>query len=207
MSDKKNSDSRRKLLKSIAAGSGAVIAGKGLPDSWSRPVVDAVMLPAHAKTSLRQYNNIRQQMGTGLDNKNNLAGVLGSLLQSAQAQTQIQRFAISCISENPDGTVNVAALILANDSGLALYSAENVPVNGTLVPLTFNGRCSTLETSYFGLIKNAMAGGVFTDLEVRIDSLGAAALGQYYHADPPVEIPIDAPLGSCSAPQCPTPPG
>lgn len=51
MSDNKSSDSRRKLLKSIAAGSGAVIAGKNLPESWSRPVVDSVMLPAHAVTT------------------------------------------------------------------------------------------------------------------------------------------------------------
>jgi hypothetical protein len=43
--------SRRKLLKSIAAGSGAVIAGKSLPESWTKPVVDSVMLPAHAETS------------------------------------------------------------------------------------------------------------------------------------------------------------
>jgi hypothetical protein len=52
MSDK----SRRKLLKSIAAGSGAIVAGKSLPESWSRPVVDSVMLPAHAQTSLLQYS-------------------------------------------------------------------------------------------------------------------------------------------------------
>ena len=51
MSDKKSSDSRRKLLKSIAAGSGAIVAGKSLPESWSRPVVDSVMLPTHAQTS------------------------------------------------------------------------------------------------------------------------------------------------------------
>lgn len=43
--------SRRKLLKSIAAGSGAVIAGKSLPESWSKPVVDSVLLPVHAQTS------------------------------------------------------------------------------------------------------------------------------------------------------------
>jgi len=42
---------RRKLLKTIAAGSGAVITGKSLPESWKRPVVDAVLLPAHAQTS------------------------------------------------------------------------------------------------------------------------------------------------------------
>jgi len=51
MKDKKSSVSRRKLLKSIAAGSGAVIAGKSLPENWSRPVVDSVLLPAHAQTS------------------------------------------------------------------------------------------------------------------------------------------------------------
>lgn len=43
--------SRRKLLKSIAAGSGAIVAGKSLPESWSRPLVDSVILPAHAQTS------------------------------------------------------------------------------------------------------------------------------------------------------------
>ena len=51
MTDKKSSVSRRKLLKSIAAGSGAIVTGKSLPESWSRPVVDSVMLPAHAQTS------------------------------------------------------------------------------------------------------------------------------------------------------------
>lgn len=47
MSDK----SRRKLLKSIASGTGAIVAGKSLPETWSRPIVDSVMLPAHAETS------------------------------------------------------------------------------------------------------------------------------------------------------------
>jgi hypothetical protein len=51
MTDKKSSESRRKLLKSIAAGSGAIVAGKSLPESWKRPIVDSVMLPAHAQTS------------------------------------------------------------------------------------------------------------------------------------------------------------
>jgi hypothetical protein len=51
MADKKSQESRRKLLKSIAAGSGAIVAGKSLPENWKRPVVDSVMLPAHAQTS------------------------------------------------------------------------------------------------------------------------------------------------------------
>jgi len=51
MTDKESSESRRKLLKSIAAGSGAIVAGKSLPENWIRPVVDSVMLPAHAQVS------------------------------------------------------------------------------------------------------------------------------------------------------------
>jgi len=47
---------RRKLLKSLAAGSGAVIAGKSLPESWTKPVVDSVLLPAHAQTSQFIYD-------------------------------------------------------------------------------------------------------------------------------------------------------
>ncbi len=52
MRDRKSNESRRKLLKSIAAGSGAVVAGKSLPESWSKPIVDSVMLPAHAATTI-----------------------------------------------------------------------------------------------------------------------------------------------------------
>ena len=51
MADTKSSDSRRKLLKSIAAGSGAIVAGKSLPENWIKPVVDSLVFPAHANTS------------------------------------------------------------------------------------------------------------------------------------------------------------
>ena len=51
MPDNKSIESRRKSLKFIAAGSGAIVTGKSLPESWSRPVIDSVMLPAHALTS------------------------------------------------------------------------------------------------------------------------------------------------------------
>lgn len=51
MTNNNSSESRRKLLKSIAAGSGAVVAGKSLPENWVRPVVDSVVLPAHAQAT------------------------------------------------------------------------------------------------------------------------------------------------------------
>ena len=41
-------DSRRSLLKKLAVGG---IAGAAMPAQWSRPVIDTVILPAHAQTS------------------------------------------------------------------------------------------------------------------------------------------------------------
>jgi len=49
MTNKNNN--RRKVLKSIAAGSGAVVAGKSLPESWSKPLVKSLVLPVHAMTT------------------------------------------------------------------------------------------------------------------------------------------------------------
>lgn len=49
--NRNKSSARRKLLKSVVAGGGILATGRLLPESWSRPVVQAVMLPAHAQTS------------------------------------------------------------------------------------------------------------------------------------------------------------
>ncbi|GEM_PF-6431708 len=42
---------RRELLKAIAATSGAVIAASMLPSQWTKPIIDAGVLPAHALVS------------------------------------------------------------------------------------------------------------------------------------------------------------
>ncbi|MGA8259857.1 MAG: hypothetical protein WB783_06545 [Arenicellales bacterium] len=42
---------RRRVLTAIAVGGNAALAAKALPDKWMKPVVDSVLLPAHAQTS------------------------------------------------------------------------------------------------------------------------------------------------------------
>jgi hypothetical protein len=48
MTKNTSSSGRRKLLKSLAAGGGVWTTSKVLPESWQKPVVDSIILPAHA---------------------------------------------------------------------------------------------------------------------------------------------------------------
>lgn len=45
--------SRRKLLSLLIAGSGIAASGRVLPTLWTTPLVEAVVLPAHAQASYR----------------------------------------------------------------------------------------------------------------------------------------------------------
>jgi hypothetical protein len=87
MKDNKSSDSRRKLLKSIAAGSGAIVAGKSLPESWKRPVVDSVILPAHAQTSpaMRTYAGGTSVEVAAINDENMFASVSNMFISQAHA--------------------------------------------------------------------------------------------------------------------------
>ncbi|MDA9981506.1 twin-arginine translocation signal domain-containing protein [Gammaproteobacteria bacterium] len=48
MSKKQTTDARRRLIKSLAAGGGVLTTGAMVPNTWVKPVVDSVIMPAHA---------------------------------------------------------------------------------------------------------------------------------------------------------------
>lgn len=52
----KTKPSRRRLLKTIAAAGGAITAAKALPENWTKPVVDSVLLPVHAQATGVTYS-------------------------------------------------------------------------------------------------------------------------------------------------------
>lgn len=47
--NEKSNLARRKLLKSAAVGGGVVVGAKSLSGDWAKPVIDQVILPAHAQ--------------------------------------------------------------------------------------------------------------------------------------------------------------
>lgn len=44
-------DRRRDALRKILAGGGIVVGAESLPGNWSKPLIDSVVLPAHAQTT------------------------------------------------------------------------------------------------------------------------------------------------------------
>lgn len=48
---RKRARARRLVLKSIVAGGSVTTAARSLPEQWTRPVTDSVVMPAHAQTS------------------------------------------------------------------------------------------------------------------------------------------------------------
>ncbi len=47
----KTNHARRKLLKQMAIGSGAITGFYLLPKKWTTPIIDSIIIPAHAQTS------------------------------------------------------------------------------------------------------------------------------------------------------------
>lgn len=62
MSFMESNENRRRLLKSITVSGTAIIATKSLPESWIRPMVKSVIIPAHAQTSVTTLNYFGQNV-------------------------------------------------------------------------------------------------------------------------------------------------
>lgn len=55
VSGNESNPARRRLLKALTAGGAGAVAVKTLPEQWTKPVVDAVMLPAHAQATAGRF--------------------------------------------------------------------------------------------------------------------------------------------------------
>jgi hypothetical protein len=59
--DPPKASNRRKILKGTLAGVGAIGASGKLPTTWTKPVTDSVLLPAHAQTTQPEECGLRAQ--------------------------------------------------------------------------------------------------------------------------------------------------
>lgn len=140
---------RRRLLQALGV-VGAVSAGKLVPENWNRPVVDAVMLPAHAVATGRTRVRFVGPVGGGsggviLDQPSNMFAdadkVLDFVVPPAEANHPIgtelaycttlafNQHCITVVADAPDGPVSISI------DGLNSGSGTNT-LNGLAIPLT-----------------------------------------------------------------------
>jgi hypothetical protein len=159
---------RRKLLKSLTIGGAATVTAKSLPGEWKKPVIDTVLLPAHAQTSppvitpdfhggmaMTRVNGI-----TGLSVPEQLfKGIIDSVIPPAQAcvcrnvDVVIQECCSKPIGSNKQSiNLQVAFLIQRDVEGEGVniehWGAQGVAVDGSIVSLTrLTGACLGIEAS------------------------------------------------------------
>lgn len=169
---KKTPDGRRKLLKSIAVGSGAIVAGKSLPESWSKPVVDTVMLPAHAATTddtgsaptpLPTSYNDDFVFSRPMNGQNSpLENILSGLVQDAHAQAEAgAREGSMCVDTSKAPAFEATVLLSDSKSVLALYTGTGT-IGSSAATLVFQEGCDWFGSVKIEIASNDANGALYT---------------------------------------------
>jgi hypothetical protein len=120
-------DSRRRALKVLVAG-GALGSASLLPERWLKPVVEAVVLPAHAVLSIPEIATYTALAAVGIQvtqndnaNKDSLAKMVDSLIPEASAAIGDPRgnagYYVCAVVDNPGGTAQVTVAGMGGSGG------------------------------------------------------------------------------------------
>jgi len=115
---------RRRLVRSLAAGGGALSATALLPNSWTKPVVNTVILPAHA-----QLSGLPQSMTFAFANLAPSAS--GAVFACSAAGPEMNGATITLAQPVTPGT--------AVDFSIALLEGDATPIGNPLGTGTVNG--------------------------------------------------------------------
>lgn len=136
---------RRKLVKGIAAGGGIVTGARFMPGEWSKPVVESVVLPAHAQATPGDEPTVQAFTGTvAVVTVGGLTGIGSAIMDfvipRAEAGKQLNPCPTSlpseiCIEleldEDGNGTVKVFYDGGVGEGTVTGNSFSGVTVNGT----------------------------------------------------------------------------
>jgi len=205
--ENKTLENRRKLLKTVAAGGGAIIAGKTLPEKWGRPVVDSVLLPAHAQTSTAPpaATTFSGNTTASIKTDSMFARAMDSLVPRAHAGGH--NYNVSwCITPVSATTADVYFLLVRADNTAAeLWSETGVAVGTIASPnktnLSKTEGCSNLAVNAgewmnkLSLIRDAEASNNTAD--VYLGSLAAGDDFRFRYQDYSIDFTMPLSFGFC----------
>lgn len=143
---------RRRLLQALAVGG---VSAAVLPEKWVKPVIDAVIVPAHAAGSVVQINGIYSNQGFSLGSTSGyLERFAGFFISSAHAQTASWPHGnTQCVSFDFGNNPNVAVAIIDGSlmTGTTVVFPNNVVQDVTIGNFGFTGMTVT-PTSLNGLV-------------------------------------------------------
>ncbi len=189
---KDHTPTRRKALKKLLVGGGAAVAAShALPTKWTKPVVDSVILPAHAQTTVVPtttvfMQNFRGQFTAGQQNNpiiNSIdqpqeglyATILDTVIPNAHAGGFTQRPADMCIEVN--GTSFTATLVVDTD----IFTASGI-VGGGSVTMTDVDGCRSTPTDLS--VNSASTAGADYTLSGLFNASGVLPVGSGCPTDP-----------------------
>jgi hypothetical protein len=224
--EKQNSvnPTRRRLFKAVLGG-GALFAGaSALPERWVRPMVQAVIVPAHAQLSNMYVPAAGAAVPTTISQNdtggaNRFAQALGEAIPTAHA-FRLAHFYV-CVTPNSDGTkADIKVFKYGNGeiepcAGKPIiifeYVATDVPVPSEGNPLVYAQTCPTSTVmapagedtenlvERLGIIRSAQADLLHT---VDISSVTNGAVGIAHLDGGITTVPFNIGPGSCLGPAC-----
>ncbi len=136
--------SRREMLKTLAAGSGALAAAAFLPERWVKPVVQTGVLPAHAQSSQCAINLAISRLAVCVECQEGHTAML------TYTPTDVPPNGVAVTYDNRPGSTGGFRVVSPGSFGFNFGLPDGPYDTSTLrFTVTFqNGCVETIETTY-----------------------------------------------------------